>query len=46
MTRNLVLYLEDIIRNMRLAQQFIGNLTLGEFSEILKLSMRYCAAWR
>jgi uncharacterized protein with HEPN domain len=31
MTRNLVLYLEDIIHNMRLAQQFIGNLALGEF---------------
>jgi uncharacterized protein with HEPN domain len=32
MTRNTILYLQDIIHNMRLAQQFLGNLTLGEFT--------------
>ncbi len=46
MTRNTVLYLEDIVHNMRLAQQFVGNLTWENLSETPKLSMRYCAAWR
>jgi len=33
MTRNTVLYLQDIIHNMRLAQQFVGNLTPEEFAK-------------
>jgi uncharacterized protein with HEPN domain len=32
MTRNTVLYLQDIIYNMRLAEQFVENLTQDEFT--------------
>jgi uncharacterized protein with HEPN domain len=33
MTRNTILYLQDIIYNMRLAEQFVDNLTQYEFTK-------------
>jgi len=32
MTRNTLLYLRDILDNMRLAEEFVGGMTLEEFS--------------
>lgn len=36
MTRNVLLYLSDILDNMRRSQEFVGNLTYEEFNADVK----------
>jgi uncharacterized protein with HEPN domain len=47
MTRNTILYLRDILDNMRWAEEFVGGVTHEVFAaDRVKLSMPFCDAWK
>ena len=46
MTRNTILYLRDILDNMRFAEEFVSGVTHEVFAADRKLPTPFCDAWK